>query len=246
MPHTVELECSPEELRQMTGRIRAYWEKIGNDNAFWSVLTNDKYLKENLDDSIDEFYASGSSIANQALSHIDEAGNSRGLELGCGTGRVSLHLADKLKELVACDISLPHLTLAKQHMEERSTGNIQFRNILEPDALLELGPVDFIFSVITLQHNPPPVIGQYIRNFCRMLDTGGTAFFQIPTVIDGYSFSVDDYLANDDFVMEMHMFPGKAVLDIAADSGCSVLAQFEQDMVGSKTVKSEVFVLRKN
>ena len=83
--------------------VRAYWEKIGLSSPYWGVLTDSKYAGRALDDSTSsEFWGSGAGevellegllqdVAAVCLSELQAVGSF--LELGCGVGRIALHMA---------------------------------------------------------------------------------------------------------------------------------------------------------
>ena len=50
--------------------------------------------------------------------------------------------------------------------------------------------VDVSYSIIVLQHNPPPVIAFIVEALIHSLNPGGVAFFQVPTYRRGYTFSL--------------------------------------------------------
>ena len=50
-----------------------------------------------------------------------------------------------------------------------------------------LPKADVIYSVIVLQHNPPPIMAIIVRQFMKGLNPGGVAYFQLPTYRAGLS-----------------------------------------------------------
>ena len=76
--------------------------------------------------------------------------------------------------------------------------------------MVNLEQADLVYSVIVLQHNPPPVIHMLVRAFLKALNPGGVAYFQVPTYRVGYRFSPGEYLENEGkthAMMEMHVIP---------------------------------------
>ena len=116
------------------------------------------------------------------------------MELGCGTGRVTAHLATVFSKVYGCDISKPHLQIAEENLKKLN--NIEFMKILTPDQLLIIDKVNVVFSMIVLQYNAPPLIYKYIENILKVLKPGGIAFFQVPTYKKNYNFSINRYLKN--------------------------------------------------
>ena len=89
--------------------------------------------------------------------------------------------------------------------------------------------VDFIYSVIVLQHNPPPIIHRVIVQFLKALNPGGVAFFQLPTYKEGYQFLLEEYLSEESpqEEMEMHVLPQRAVFEIVREENCKILEVVE-------------------
>ena len=92
------------------------------------------------------------------------------------------------------------------------------------DFRVALEPCDFFYSVIVLQHNPPPVIMELIRIALTALKPGGVAMFQVPTHINDYRFDLKEWLATDHALdMQMHCVPQEAVLNLITATGCYLL-----------------------
>ena len=72
------------------------------------------------------------------------------------------------------------------------------RHIRGIDEIRKLERVDLVYSIMVLQHNPPPVIRLIVREFLRALNPGGVAYFQVPTYMAGYGFDAEAYLAEED------------------------------------------------
>ena len=84
------------------------------------------------------------------------------------------------------------------------------RHVRTVDEMVNLERVDLVYSLIVLQHNPPPVIRLIVRAFLKALNPGGVAYFQVPTYRGGYRFSPGEYLENEakkHVMMEMHVLP---------------------------------------
>jgi hypothetical protein len=46
--YQVEYESSPEDMRKLLSHIETVWSNYGKNEAFWSVLVHDKFLKKTL------------------------------------------------------------------------------------------------------------------------------------------------------------------------------------------------------
>lgn len=240
-PMHVQLQAAPEQLAALLAKVAAQWQHLGQTEPHWSVLTNDSYTQDNLPRNQTAFYASGAHEVTEWRGSLARAGLSTAalthvLELGCGVGRVTMHLARAVPQVTGVDISAPHLALAQARQQQEGIHNIQWAHLQQVAAVAELPECDAWVSRIVLQHNPPPVMAHLLRGLLHKLKPGGVAWFQLPTYKAGYRFEVDKYLAVDNTTsMEMHCLPQRDLLALLAQAGCEVLEIREDDAVGLAT-----------
>jgi hypothetical protein len=114
--------------------------------------------------------------------------------------------------------------------------NIEFAQITHPRDAARLPRVDAVYTVIVLQHNPPPVIRFLLNGLLQALAPGGVAFFQLLTYQQGYSFDARDYLRavarQAGGQMEMHALPQSRVFEIVAQQDCRVLEVLDDPFTG--------------
>jgi SAM-dependent methyltransferase len=166
------------------------------------VLTSEQFKSSRIKDTRSEFYNSG--LDNVATlfktlerNGIDHTSLKTCLEYGCGLGRVTCWLAKRFERVIGYDISRAHLRLAKQYLDEIGIQNVSLQHISKPQEIRNLPKVDVVYSIIVLQHNPPPIIHVLIQELIRALNSVGIAFFQVPTYRLGYRFSLQEYMASD-------------------------------------------------
>jgi 2-polyprenyl-3-methyl-5-hydroxy-6-metoxy-1,4-benzoquinol methylase len=245
----VQVEASQDELRAMLSRIAGNWRKFGQEDPHWSVLVDDAYRSDTIQDNLDQFYTTGHQVVQLLGSMLGRAGmpNRRFRKLmdyGCGVGRLTLSLASIAGEAIGVDISPQHLSFADAHAKKIGVNNVTFESIEEVDDLDRYRDFDCIVSAIVLQHNPPPVMAAIFRRLLNALASGGIALIQIPTFIDGYSFSVSSYLSSPEVDMEMNMLPPRHIFASIAQAGCSVLEVREDAAIGPMGV-SHTFLIEK-
>jgi SAM-dependent methyltransferase len=249
----VELDVDQESTRRLLERVERCWTLLGKTQPHWSVVVAEEFKSERFDAHADAFYASGQHDVTRLFSWlarncIPAEGLNTCLEFGCGTGRVTPWLAKRFQQLIACDISSPHLELTKQSVERSGCDNVEFVRTATIDGLDNLGGVDLVFSCIVLQHNPPPIIAIILRKLLQRLNPGGIAFFQVPTYGAGYRFNTREYLSlpenRKDFV-EMHLIPQHRVFKIAEEEACSVIEVEPDKWIGMPTWISNTFLLQK-
>jgi SAM-dependent methyltransferase len=186
-------------------------------------------------DHYEEFFQSGS----QSAKLVDEfcsrnefrPTNGTCIELGCGVGRVTVHLAKAFKNVVAVDISAGNLNLCKVNAGRFNANNVATFLLRHPLQLSELPKCDFFYSVIVLQHNPPPVAVFCLDQLLGLVKPGGAALFQVPTHTPGYCFEMSRYLdtSGDDEIMEMHCIPMRKVYSLLARHGFTVMETLADD-----------------
>lgn len=248
----VETQCSDADLQAMFQRTQAAWEYLGQTEPYWSVVTQPQYRQENIDAFIEPFYASGHHTSQLFLAALRRAGVKSSnlhtcLEVGCGVGRVTTYLAGAFSRVVAADISAHHLGIARRHLADKGVNNVDWQHWQHPQDLMALEPVDAVLSVITLQHNPPPVMAWMLQHLLALLKPGGVAYVQLPTYRNGYLFEVARYLnASPSKTLEMHFLPQPAVFSLVRSAGCECLEVREDSMVGDEDrMLSNTFLLQK-
>jgi len=84
------------------------------------------------------------------LGNVLPSAGGRALDLGCGTGRDAILLAERFAHVDAVDLSLPMIEIARA---KRSRPNITYRqaDLLET---ADSGDYDLVLSVMTLHHVP--------------------------------------------------------------------------------------------
>ncbi len=247
----VQDSATPQQLEDMWAGIAREWQKFGETEPYWSVLTNDIYRTASIATSRDGFYATGRNDIEPALAAVRRAGLDPALfrtaiDFGCGVGRLTLSLSKHVEFVTGVDVSQHHLRHATQRALETSVNNVAFKCIASIAELSAMPPVDFVVSIIVLQHNPPPIMADLFARLLRLLNAGGVAYIQLPTYIVGYAFDIDSYLKSDKVAMEMNYLPQKKVFEIIRDERCQVLEIREDGHTGNSRIISQTFVVQKS
>lgn len=227
---SIETDVPPADLQRLLDHVEQVWRKFGETEPHWSVLTNNRYRQDELGKYKDEFYGSGEKDVQRFRWALERAGLKLDafkscLELGSGAGRVTLALAKVFDTVVGADISSAHLAVAAEEAARRGVSNIAFRRVATVQELDDLPECDAFFSVITLQHSPPPVMKLVLQKVLDRLRPGGVGYFQLPTTLLGYEFTVAGFLDGQaqEKDMEHHCLPQPVLFDVIARSGCRVL-----------------------
>ena len=146
---------------------RFYWTMMGRFQAAPAVSS--QYPK--LEDSL----KSGAALVEmlETLQAIHE--NSRTLHIGCGIGRIELHLHKRVRLCYGIDISPSMIKKARAYVR---ADNVRF---ICTDALdsLPSNSLDLVFSIFVFQHLPRYKTQRYIQESLDKLCVGGKLVFQI-------------------------------------------------------------------
>jgi SAM-dependent methyltransferase len=220
----VSTEATPEQFELLFERIRGEWTALGDTEPHWSVHVSERYKSKTFAEHEEEFYESGHNSISvirrlTELAGLEISPEATVLELGCGTGRVTHVLADRYARVIAVDVSPGNLRLCQEKMTQLGKTNVDFFLLKSPRDIQDIPPVDFFFSTIVLQHNPPPVIHYFLDQIFGKIRKSGSVIFQVPTHHAGYTFNVTEYLSSRPPVMEMHILPMQAVFSLFAKHG---------------------------
>jgi SAM-dependent methyltransferase len=127
----------------------ADWRELGVSNPYWGVISQPRYLKENVTpEGIEEFYESGrqqiDALAADLAWLTGKAPSGRALDFGCGVGRLAEAMTRYAQQVTGYDISPGMLEIARAR-----GGRVKYVGEM-PD-----GPFDWINSFIVFQHIPP-------------------------------------------------------------------------------------------
>lgn len=253
-PRTVETNVPSEALDRLWTRVSDLWSRLGEAEPYWSVLTDESWRAENIGapDAVESFYASAEPVIRRMDAWLDRNGQeirSDGVcaEYGCGVGRLTEWLAPRFGKVVAFDVSAPHLRVAEARMREKGLTNVEFVQVRGRAELERLQGADMFFSIISLQHSPPPIIADVLLHAMAGLNPDGLCFFQTLVDRSDYAFEIDTYLANAaSEEMEMHPIPQREVFELMRRHGVQPLEVQPDGYVGAfRRLLSYTFLGRK-
>ena len=251
--HPIEVNCEPQAMAELLAHVEKTWSRLGEENPYWSVITHEDFELPNFEKNQEAFWQSGKVDFDRLQrwlerNHIKLPPHASCLEYGCGTGRVTRWLSQGYESVIACDISESHLQLARQAIPPKLVDRVKFQRVNHLSALEELPGYDLLFTIIVLQHNPPPVIAYILDKLLARLRPGGVAYFQVPTFHPDYRFTLRDYLKEArrrPSGMEMHILPQQEIFRIAARHHCEPIEVNPDHLTASLDYISTTFLLRK-
>src|SRR6266542_5461008 len=166
-------------------RMRAEWNERARDDVRYFVA----FGRRGQDD--DEFYASAADVVRdlgrelQRLPASIPAHARRGLEIGCGPGRLMRPMRPNFAEIHGVDVSDEMIRLAAEKFHG-APGIYVHRNDGTGLAPLAADYFDFVYSYAVFQHIPSrEVVLGYFSEIRRVLKTGGIARFQLSGLAQG-------------------------------------------------------------
>ncbi len=237
----IQLGLSDDDRAKLWDHIGRAWTSMGETDPYWSVLANPKFKGARVENRaiVEEFYESGVVDIRYLDAFLERNGvrlpkEAVVAEFGCGVGRVTRWLARRYARVLAFDISGSHLAAARERLTAEGLANVELVKVAGPQDLARLEGVDLFFSMIVLQHNPPPIMAEILERACEGLKPGGVAFFQAPTYAEGYAFDVQAYL-NDEYNkndMEMHFLPQREIFRILQANKLEVIEVRRDGCIG--------------
>jgi 2-polyprenyl-3-methyl-5-hydroxy-6-metoxy-1,4-benzoquinol methylase len=244
----VEWSADEPTVARMLARVTAQWMRLGQERPFWSSEMRPEFDPGQIDAHREQFAQTGETEVAGLLKLLERYGLRPGqfervCDFGCGVGRVARPLARIFRSVTGCDVSTPHMMIARS-----LTGAAVTYALVDMPDFGMAKPFDLWFSTQTLQFTPPPVSTLILRRMFAMLAPGGLAVFQVPTEQRSYRFSVAEYLNEPDHpeTLTVHCLPQAVVFALAAEAGCRPLEVREDGKIWPPTaVLSNRFVFVK-
>lgn len=186
-------------LDQLNTKASRFWRQEGSspENIYWSVITDGRFKSLKDGEIKEEFFKSGEhdfeliwtavKKYSTPLSELDV------LDYGAGVGRISRAFLPRVKSLTCADFSGLHLNECQKNLAHYSEKNFNIERLESWKDIEKLQKFDLIYSLITLQHNTPPIIEVTLRSLLKKLKDGGIALLHIPLTANNYKFDPQEY-----------------------------------------------------
>ncbi|NCD03833.1 MAG: class I SAM-dependent methyltransferase [Clostridia bacterium] len=154
------------------------WQKFGEENPFYGVLSDQKYSTENItEESKKQFFQSGYDYVEKLIEKIKkyidpEFSAENTVDFGCGLGRLVIPLSKFSRHVTGIDVSDAMIKKAAEFCRTQSISNVSF--VKSDDTLSRLtGEYDFIHSFIVFQHIPVKRGEIIFKSLLQHLKVGG-------------------------------------------------------------------------
>lgn len=252
-PIPIETEASPAELARMLHRIETYWRELDVPEVHRPLHLCTDFISSDFTENERHFYGSGQEVIDIFQRTAERCGVSLDrykvcLELGCGVGRLTVWLSELFQKIIGVDISRLRIELNQRALRQFHRTNVEHHHLVAMASVAALPDFDAFFSIIVLQHNPPPIIASLLKTILGKLRPGGIAYFQVPTFLKDYTFTIESYLREtpDKSLMEMHPIPQKCLFDIINGCNCELLEIREDPWTESNIIISNSIFVEKS
>lgn len=161
--------------------LQKNWNDFGKKDPLWAILSDPR--KKGNKWKIDEFFETGKREIDDVFNVLERKGidfpRKKALDFGCGVGRLTQALTFYFDEVYGVDIAPSMIHLAQQY--NRHTTCKYVLNTKDDLSQFPDSTFNFVYSTITLQHIEPRYTKKYIKEFIRVLSSGGLLLFQLPS-----------------------------------------------------------------
>lgn len=162
--------------------LQRHWDAFGRTDPFWAILTDPNRRGNRWDPA--EFFATGREEMTAHFAHAAHLGvpatRRRGLDFGCGAGRLTQAMAIHVDSVVGVDVAPSMIDLARAHNVHGARCVYEVND--RPDLTrFDDRSFDVIYTGRVLQHMEPRYAEGYVREFVRLLAPGGYLSFDLPS-----------------------------------------------------------------
>jgi len=159
------------------------WTKLATEHPYWAVLSVEEFRGEELDEEKKaRFFQSGREQIARTINVVHRHFQSnyriiRGLDFGCGVGRLLLPIAERADQAVGVDVAPDMRERCRRNLEAANLGNATV--VASDDALSQVeGLFNFVNTVIVIQHIPPERGIRILARLLALIEPGGVGSIQ--------------------------------------------------------------------
>lgn len=246
----VEIDASAVQMAELAEHIDMAWARHGGLQPYFSAVPHPDYLAALITpERIDAFYASGAEEIEAfrgacRRNRVEPDPAWSVLELGCRAGRLGEAFARTFGGYTGVDVCPEQLAIAEDRFRSRGCENA--RTMTMAEFLAGGDEFDLFFSVLALQHYPPPILHARLEAALGKVRPGGYAYFQLPGSLYDYRFSTDTYLVDRirHDPNQLHALPQRHVFTLLAKCGFTPIEARLDTRVGPRGL-SHTFLAHK-
>ncbi|HZN40685.1 MAG TPA: class I SAM-dependent methyltransferase [Planctomycetota bacterium] len=221
--------------------LQRNWEILGRVDPMWAILTEPDKLGGRWDEG--EFFANGRALVAAIVEQLRPLGLPRqqglALDFGCGLGRLTQAACGHFDRVIGVDIAESMIDGARQR--NRFGERCEYVHNTHPNlSFVASASVDFVLSLLVLQHMRTELAQGYVKEFLRVLRPGGVALFQAPYAGRDCAFEMPGSA-----IMEMHVTPKERV-GALVDAASARLVLCHDDDGGGAGWPSCVYVVTRD
>lgn len=155
-------------------RMAMDWERRARENPLHYIAD----YRETWEDE-EEFFSTGRDDVEKVMTHCGWTGTGEKslLEIGCGVGRMTRHLAERFASVTAIDISATMIREAQRLNSQLTNVTFSPANGVDLKAF-DRDAFDYVMSYIVFQHLPSDrIIVGYITEALRVVKPAGSFWF---------------------------------------------------------------------
>ncbi len=160
------------------------WEGLAKRDPLWSILTNPNKKGNRWEPDL--FFETGQIEVKALWSILVELDalpldTTTALDFGCGIGRLTRALSGYFDQVIGVDAA-PTMVIEAKNMHQAYGEKLRFLHNVDPSMpILDDASLDFVLSVIVLQHIPTSQSKQFLSSFLKKLKSGGVLLVQLPS-----------------------------------------------------------------
>jgi len=161
----------------------------------------------------DRSLSRGGAFLNELELHIINnwvlsGSGSRGLDIACGTGRLTLSLAQRCEKVIAVDISAKMLAIAQEMYYHRGVTNVTFQRVNGRKLSFSENTFDTIICFNFLHLIPNDQKCEFMSEFYRVLKPGGKLIVELKSPFYGLFLTILRYRRRLRSITTKCSFPG--------------------------------------
>jgi ubiquinone/menaquinone biosynthesis C-methylase UbiE len=161
------------------------WEYFGKNDPYYGVFSLDKFRSSHVESNRAEFFQTGADWIEHVMNVIrsvkgPEWKPDRGLDFGCGVGRLLVPLASYCGSLTGIDVSPSILKECRKNLDARGLSAVRLEKADASLSAIKGNRFDLVHSVHVFQHIPTK---KGLALYARLLDSvnpNGVAVLHLP------------------------------------------------------------------